>query len=1176
MTNLLNREKWRSRVKRILLGFAALVLLFLAALYLLANPILNSPFVTGKISGLLSSNLKSHATVKGIRLTGGTVEIYGLAISNPPGFAAGNLLSIHSVEVAPELGKLMEGRKGISTVRVRELRLSLESNARGEWNFTPMTRLFKGKKGGGEITVGRLIIEKSEITVNGRGMEDISVALRDISTKGSTDSSILLTCRDEYGDSFRLEGNGRLGDRPEFDIKLSGTDLTLKALKGKGLPVDPEKGRGRLLLAAALHGNEMKIRGDAAVDRLTLKTEGGESPLNIVLVFAGRYDLKKDEATLDSSLLQLDKAVRLNLVGKMAGLRKERLFFFTLSHDGVDAADLMPLIPGNISRGLQPAGTILPSTFHIDGSGREGIASIKGGVSLRQVGLIRGKNLLLDMVRADANLAGGKGGYLLTGRVSQDNTLKRPLLRLQDLPFSVKLSNGFHPMEGGIPAFAADFAGIPVKGSLLYRESNAEPVYARMELVESSVVRLARSFSVKDLDMDRGKIRGSLSARGNPTGELRCDLAASLAGVRGKYAGRKLALESGSATASANKKGADITATGKVKAGGGEISGKKFSLTIPWRLAGGFVTLNEVVAAMDRTAVSLGDMSIKIPRSETARGVKDIPLDLRFSKLRVIMDGSGADGVSGELHGVFSSMEGKRRLAGNGSLRAAKLLYKKTEAGSLTARLNLAGAGSAVNLSGNLLDGNLIATAEGDPFAPKNGVKFSLNLKDLAAARLSELTGNIYPVKAVRGILSISATGNFKSASDLLGRFSISGTELAFAARNNKTIMNGGKIGIAGEWDGGDLLIRDGTAALGKETELSFHGKLARAAAADREGEFALVMPKVPVVALLDNFANVLPRPLQEASADGSAALDARMTVKGKRAGMTGKLTMEEGAIDIPSQKLSLAAITGTIPFALEFGGKGSHPPVKNGLTRDNYAKLLSLMEKRSKGDHNFTIGMIRFGTTEFANTKLFITAGNGMTEIKSMGSALFGGALLGQGFFTVDGGVRYGADFLVHDLSLRELCNSYPAIKGYMSGRLDGFTSLYGQGTGLDTLKGFVEYWSRSSRDEKMLVSKEFLQKLAGKKLKGLFFQNDRPYDRGEITAYLEDGYLTFQTLDISHTNFLGMRDLSVSVAPIQNKISLGHLLASIREAATRGKAATGAGGAEQAPPETEFKWEQ
>jgi hypothetical protein len=140
----------------------------------------------------------------------------------------------------------------------------------------------------------------------------------------------------------------------------------------------------------------------------------------------------------------------------------------------------------------------------------------------------------------------------------------------------------------------------------------------------------------------------------------------------------------------------------------------------------------------------------------------------------------------------------------------------------------------------------------------------------------------------------------------------------------------------------------------------------------------------------------------------------------------------------------------------------------------------------------------------------------------------------------------------------------------------VDGFVSIYGTDKGLNDLKGLVAVWTRESPEEKMLVSKEFLQKLAGKNIRGMFFQSDRPFDRGEIGAYLEGGFLTFETLDISHTNFLGIRDLSVSVAPVQNKIGLDHLLTTIREAAARGKAATGSAPAPEKPAGGEFKWEE
>ncbi|HTY21400.1 MAG TPA: hypothetical protein VMC44_07165, partial [Geobacteraceae bacterium] len=335
-------------------------------------------------------------------------------------------------------------------------------------------------------------------------------------------------------------------------------------------------------------------------------------------------------------------------------------------------------------------------------------------------------------------------------------------------------------------------------------------------------------------------------------------------------------------------------------------------------------------------------------------------------------------------------------------------------------------------------------------------------------------------------------------------------------------------------------------------------------------------VPRVEVASLLDSFANALPPALQEAEASGSMAIRSNIKTRGNLGRMTGEIDLEVGQVEIPSQKLTVTGIKGEVPFDMELSAKAAQQWDKGGLKRDNYQKMLTLLQAGSKEGHNFIIERIIFGTTEFADTRLLIVAANGVTEIRSLGSRFFRGEILGRGSFSLAGGGRYGGDILVHDLSLRDLCDAYPSIKGYLSGRVDGFASLYGEGKTLGALKGFMEFWSRSDVGEKMLISKEFLQKLSGKKLKGMFFTNDRPYDRGEISAYLESGYLTFQTLDISHTNLFGIRDLSVTVAPVQNKISLDHLLASIREAASRGKAATGGGGSEQSPPATEFKWEQ
>ncbi|EHP87986.1 hypothetical protein GeomeDRAFT_0948 [Geobacter metallireducens RCH3] len=282
-------------------------------------------------------------------------------------------------------------------------------------------------------------------------------------------------------------------------------------------------------------------------------------------------------------------------------------------------------------------------------------------------------------------------------------------------------------------------------------------------------------------------------------------------------------------------------------------------------------------------------------------------------------------------------------------------------------------------------------------------------------------------------------------------------------------------------------------------------------------------------------------------------------------------------SLDVPSQKLLVSGVHGTVPFSLE-SSPGTYRRARDevGFTKENFTRLLEQFRQTPTADRTLTVGKLRFGPLELGETTAFLRSANGVVELTSLRSGLSGGEVLGRGFVAMKGGLAYGCDILVYDLSLRRFCDAIPKIKGYVSGRLDGIASLKGAGKGIAGLDGITDLWVRNTKGEKMLLSKEFLQRLAGKKLKGFFFRDDRPFDRGEVSAYLEEGYLTFTTLDISHTNLLGMRDLSVTVAPVQNRIAIDHLFSALKEAATRGKAVSRGDEAPAAEPpvQTDFQW--
>jgi len=288
-------------------------------------------------------------------------------------------------------------------------------------------------------------------------------------------------------------------------------------------------------------------------------------------------------------------------------------------------------------------------------------------------------------------------------------------------------------------------------------------------------------------------------------------------------------------------------------------------------------------------------------------------------------------------------------------------------------------------------------------------------------------------------------------------------------------------------------------------------------------------------------------------------------------------LAFKDGRLELPSQKFTAADINGNLPFSLDFSGAAPFPIAEaSAFSRENYPRLLKQLRERSVSGPSVRVGQVSFGQLELGALTLHVQARNGITEITSLRTSFIDGSVLGQGFVAVKNGLNYRGDLLIHDLSLLQLCNRVPAIKGYISGRLDGVISLDGREKDLQGLVGFTNLWTREGSGEKMLVSKEFLQRMSGKKLRGFFFRNDRSYDRAEIKATLDKGDLTFETLDIVNTNLFGIRDLRVSIAQSQNWIALDQLFSTIKQAIVRGKAAAGEGGPSEAPITPEFKWQE
>ena len=181
----------------------------------------------------------------------------------------------------------------------------------------------------------------------------------------------------------------------------------------------------------------------------------------------------------------------------------------------------------------------------------------------------------------------------------------------------------------------------------------------------------------------------------------------------------------------------------------------------------------------------------------------------------------------------------------------------------------------------------------------------------------------------------------------------------------------------------------------------------------------------------------------------------------------------------------------------------------------------------------------------------IWIKEEEGVLNIPQFSGNIFGGRLKGAAALDLSGGIRYQAGLLLKGLSLAAVCEEIPPIRGYISGVVDGIAQMKGEGKGLSRLIGKADFWSYRTDSEETKISKEFLKKIGGPSLKA--YLGDREFDKGAMTLYLQKGFIIFDEFELSNRNFFGMQDLSIKVAPFNNRISIDHLMWSITQAAQR-----------------------
>ncbi|MBJ6724794.1 DUF748 domain-containing protein [Geomesophilobacter sediminis] len=1169
------KKGWRARKPLLIAAgaFLLLILFFVAGISLF----LSTSLARDQVARRLSDYLQEKVSISDLSASPSGIRARGVSIANPAGFP-GELATVRFLEIAPNWGDLIRGKRTFRVIAVDGVTLDLAKNREGTWNYAHLQRVLAAKKPSPKETyIDRLSVDNGAIRLQGKEWHGISVKIRNFAAKGSLESQLAVVGEDAGGNRYSIAGKLRPGKEPVVDVRVTAADLALKAFVAQGA-----KKEDRLLHDA--RGN-LDVRctfqeGAAGVDGTLYFSgiRGARREIAGKLTANLSYATKGDEVRIVRSALTINKVGDIKAAGALNGLRKERSYDLVLTTGNIALAPLLELIPQWERMKLTVAGSGQLSSLHLKGRFGQGMPAIAGRLNLAEVSLQREGKLFFAEADAAIDLTGSAHGFEGKGLLTQKESRSAGMVQNARLPVRFVLSEKFKPVRAEASELRATVLGIPLTGNISFDTRRSGPLAAKLQSASVPGPALNPWLARVGTRLEAGTVAAAADLSGPSLKELHLSGSARLSAITGARQGTRFELRQGSLTAHLDRITRTTVVRGTAELHDAGYAGKKGSAAFAFNYRDRRLTMDKLRGDWAGTSVAAARLEMDLaPRSGTR-----LPLQLRVSQCDVSRGNLAVSGLSGTLRGGYNSAPRRKWLDGNLALTAGAVSWQGTRIDNVHADVAFSQDGARGNINAVGYGGAATATVSYDPFRPDSDCGFDLALRGGSLPQLYALAGKGKGKGAVptAGSVDAALTGTYRRGTGLSCMFRGAGKDVALAAKG-KTIVSHTALTIQGGLDPKRLTLEQATAQLESGARLEVKGTLEDPLTPGRKGVISLQIPQTAVNAIFDPLANALPRFLQEGTVTGSVGGSGTVTIADGRQMLAARLSLKNVGLEFPSQKLVVTGVDGEVPISLDLSGKTAIQ-LSGGLSysRANFKKLLAdLKAKAGGGAPSLVVEKIALGSLETGKIALRLVAREGTTEISSLATTFYGGPLVGTGSFSIQNGIKFRNDLLVDDLSLKQLCGALPAIQGYISGRVNGILSVAETGRGAEGMMGFIDLWAHKGGGEKMLVSREFLQRLSKRKISGLFLTRDRPYDQAEIKATLEEGFLTFDALTIKHTNLLGVRDIQVSIAPTQNRIELQHLFSTIKEAASRSKAK--AGKTQQTPsetpseaPATEFKW--
>lgn len=405
-------------------------------------------------------------------------------------------------------------------------------------------------------------------------------------------------------------------------------------------------------------------------------------------------------------------------------------------------------------------------------------------------------------------------------------------------------------------------------------------------------------------------------------------------------------------------------------------------------------------------------------------------------------------------------------------------------------------------------------------------------------------------------IRNVRFAGSVESLERITGRLVIDGGSLR-AAREGTGRFLFKDVSLKGE---ADFRGPDVSWSLGLEcgaVHAGLAGRVEAFARPERRLTGRLSMAPVELAALREAFWDVMPDGMLYMGLEGTASADIEWVSDRGVFGAQGEVVVEQVRLEGEYGEFAMGPINGRIPvsYSSEATDKRAEPFLD--FRRSAFESLLQGLESGESavaGSRKITIGEVAVGFPLVQNLELAVRGENGRTRVDRIAGEAFGGKIRGLAEVVPGPAPRFQLGLVARGIRLSYLCHAIEPIQGYLSGCVDGTVLVEGSGAGgIGGLSGRAEFWTYGKNCEKTRISRRLLEKIAGRPMPMLL--RDRPFDKGELTILLSKGFIVFRDLEISNKNLIGMTDLSVRVAPQNNRIAVDHLLTSLATAAARAR---------------------